>query len=110
MVYTALETRARPFAVVVGDARGFDLIVWACCVRLGIPRMRFKYIRKLGRAGDHARDTKMLKWALARDPDASVLAGWDGSSPGTKATMDKGEKLGMQVWRITYYESSNQEA
>lgn len=109
MVYDTLSTLRRPFVIVVGDAQGWDTIVWAVATRLKIPRVKFKYIGKLGKAGGHARDAKMLKWALARDPRCYVLAGWDGSSPGTKGTMQKAEKLGIDIVRVAYYESTNRE-
>ena len=109
MVYDTLSTLRRPFVVVVGDARGWDMIVWHIAAKLKLPRVKFKYIGKLGKAGGHARDAKMLKWALARDPMAYVLAGWDGSSPGTKATVAKGQKLGMDIVWVAYYENANKE-
>jgi len=107
-VFDAMEGLKRPFIVVVGDAKGYDQIVWEQAGLLRLPRLRFKAkwhdnpeIRVgYDRFAGHKRNRRMLKWAKARDSECFVMAGWDGTSTGTKGCMDDAERLGMSIWRI----------
>ena len=103
-VHDAMVGLAKPLIVVVGDAKGFDKAVWEQAGLLRLPRLKFKANWRgngyYDRGAGHARNRLMLSWALARDPGSFVMAGWDGTSPGTKGCMDDAKRLGMDVWRI----------
>lgn len=107
-VIDAVTSIRKPFRSICGGADGFDTVVWDVLTGFGLPRLLFKAKWKLhGRAAGHVRNDVMLDWLQALDPDGFVLAGWDGSSKGTKGCMDKAAKRGIPVWRLMYVPSLN---
>jgi hypothetical protein len=112
-IHDTLTTLAQPFAIVVGDAKGFDFHVWDIATKLRLPRLRFRADWRPGgvydKSAGHKRNRRMLTYALAHDPRAYVLAGWDGSSTGTKGCIEDGKRLGMDAVFICYVPGLNGE-
>ena len=111
IIHDTLTTLRLPFVIVVGDAKGFDYHVWDIATKLRLPRLRFKADWRPGgiydKGAGHKRNRRMLKYAVAHDPRCYVLAGWDGSSPGTRGCMEDAQKLGIDIVRIFYVEGLN---
>lgn len=106
-VIDTLSTQRLPFRGIVGDARGFDSIAWQVLSELGVPRLRYDAKWHLhGSAAGHIRNDIMLEMLL-RCQNTIVIAGWDGTSPGTKSMIEKAEAHGVAVWKITYHPSLN---
>lgn len=100
-----------PFRSIVGDADGFDTIVWEVGAELGISRLRFKAHWKVyGRKAGHVRNGVMLNWLdffRRQGLSCFVVAGWDGQSPGTRGCMQAAERRGFDVWRLAYFPNLN---
>lgn len=96
----------KPFRSIVGDADGFDALVWQVLTRMQLPRWRYdaKW-KQYGRAAGHKRNTLMLDVLQRIDPEGFVIAGWDGSSRGTKNCIDQAEGRGLSVWKVAYLPS-----
>lgn len=111
IVRAAFDTFPGNALSIVGDAQGLDTIVWDCLVERRQPRMRFDANWKEGggfrKWAGHERNDAMLYWLFClrlRGWGCSVVAGWDGQSPGTKSMMDKATSFGFPVWRVAYCE------
>lgn len=112
MAKDAIDGLQRPFRGIVGDADGFDTIVWELLSKRGLPRLRFKpkwrengvYHRDAG----HARNRLMISWLVTLDPEGFCMAGWDGKSTGTAGCIKDCEKIGVPVWRVHYVPSLNE--
>jgi hypothetical protein len=95
----------KPFRSIVGDAEGWDELVWAALSAFSLPRWQFKarwqqngvYVKAAG----HQRNRLMLTWLQNLDSSGYVIAGWDGKSTGTKGCMDEAAKRGIDVWRVS---------
>lgn len=109
-VIDAVTSLRRPFRSIVGDARGFDSIVWDVLSGFLLPRWRFDAQWKLyGKPAGHRRNHLMIATLRRVDPGGLVIAGWDGQSSGTKGCMDAATKRGVPVWELQYVPSINQE-
>jgi hypothetical protein len=107
IIDTAMSLR-RPYRSIVGDAAGWDSLVWEVLAEYGLPRWRFKpHWKELGRAAGHVRNHLMLDWLQRIDPNGFVLAGWDGQSPGTKGCMDEAAKRGIVIWPVMFVPELN---
>lgn len=101
IVRHAIEGFPRPFRSIVGDADGFDAIVWSLLSKFSLPRWRFNARWKLYRNGaGPKRNELMIAWLDHLDPFNFVVAGWDGKSPGTKNCIKQAEEAGIDVWRL----------
>ena len=87
--------------IVSGHARGADMLGERYAGEHGIPYMVFPadWKRFYTRAG-FIRNTQMLEYASEKTP--LVVAFWDGTSHGTKDTIDKAEKTGIECVVIRY--------
>jgi hypothetical protein len=111
-IVDAVTSLRRPFRSIVGDADGFDALVWEVLADYSLPRWQFKaqwkqngvYVKSAG----HQRNRFMLDW-LKRAQGTTVVAGWDGSSPGTKGCMDEARRRGFDVLQIAYMPMFNEE-
>lgn len=102
-VIDAVTSLRRPFRSIVGDAKGFDEIVWTVLSTFYLPRWRFNACwNELGLRAGPIRNALMLNCLGRLDSSGFVIAGWDGESRGTKDCMDKAAKRGVTVWRLTY--------
>jgi hypothetical protein len=105
------STMRQPWRGIIGDADGLDTLMWEVMAELGIPRMRFKAKWHLyGRKAGHVRNGVMLDWLehfRRRGLSCFVVAGWDGSSPGTRNCMQAAARRGFDVWRLQYVKSLN---
>lgn len=102
IAHDAMTSIKRPYHVIVGDAAGWDTIVWSHAAKLELPRLKFNYIGNLGRRGGHVRNDWMLNWLewfRRRGLSTFVVSGWDGKSTGTAGCVEKAAKRGFDVWR-----------
>lgn len=107
IVFDTLSTLRQPFLGIVGDAQGFDSIVWRTLGRLQLPRLCFRARWRehdfYNKAAGHDRNRLMLVWGVRLDPEGCfVIAGWDGQSPGTKGMIDTAQSIGLDVWKLAY--------
>lgn len=98
----------QPFMSIMGDAEGWDALVWEVLAEFQLPRLCFDAKWKLyGQSAGPVRNLLMLNWLQRLSPDGFVFAGWDGHSPGTKNCMKIAKELGIPIWRATYIPSLN---
>lgn len=99
----------RPFRSIVGDARGWDALVWEVLAEFSLPRWRFDaQWRQYGKRAGHVRNALMADVLRRVDPEGFVVAGWDGQSTGTKGMIDLAERRGISVWKVMYIPSLNE--
>lgn len=109
-IIEAVTSIRRPFLSIVGDADGWDTLVWEVLADFSLPRWRFDARWKsYGRAAGHIRNKLMADTLQRVSPDGFVVAGWDGKSRGTKGMIDLAEKQKIPVWRVTYMPTLNKE-
>lgn len=108
VVIGAVESLRKPFRSIVGGADGFDTIVWEVLCEFGLPRMRFdaKW-KKYGNKAGPIRNGLMLAKLRVFDPFGFVIAGWDGSSPGTRNCIEQAKRLDIDVWRVAFWQGAN---
>jgi len=107
----AIDSIRQPFRGIVGDADGFDKLVWEALTERSLPRLRFKAKwRENGyynRGAGHDRNRLMAAWLALLDDSGFCVAGWDGQSSGTAGCIKEVERLGLDVWRLHYVPSLN---
>ncbi len=108
LIIDGIVSLRKPFFSIVGDADGFDTLVWECLAEYRFPRVRFKALwERYGRAAGPNRNGVMLDYLQAHDPRGFVIAGWDGTSRGTKNCINQAEHRGIDVWRLGGYIGSS---
>lgn len=111
-VENAIDGFRKPFLGIVGDAGGFDSIVWDILTEWRLPRWRFKAKWRTKGYYDHAaghkRSRLMASWASVLGDPANCVVGWDGKSPGTKGCVDEAKRLGIDVWPLQYIRGLNE--
>lgn len=110
-IVDCIDGLRQPFRSIVGDANGFDKLVWKALERRGLPRLRFRAKWRVGGiyhpAAGHDRNRLMVAWLTLLDSDGFVVAGWDGESTGTKGCIKECERLGISVWRLHWIPNLN---
>jgi hypothetical protein len=107
-ILDAIVSIKRPFRSIVGDARGWDALVWETLAEFKMPRLQFKAKWNLYRNGaGPKRNALMLDWLQRIDRDGFVVAGWDGESSGTHDCMMEAELRGIPIWRVKYTPALN---
>lgn len=109
LILSALDSIARPFRIIVGDAKdGADPMFWLAAAILDVPGLRFNAQWKLhGRSAGPKRNTVMVDMLIRLrakgEKHCFGLAAWDGKSRGTKDTMDKLVNAKFDVWQVSNF-------
>lgn len=84
--------------VISGCAKGIDLLgeIWAKSRKIKVTRFEADW-DGLGKRAGYVRNQQMAEYA-AQDPDGSLIAIYDGSSPGTRSMIDLARKYELRVW------------
>ena len=89
--------------IVSGHAKGADAMGEQYAKEHGLPCSVFPAEwSKYGKRADFIRNSQMLEYAAKEKP--MVVAFWNGSSTGTKDTLDKAEQMGITRYVFSYNE------
>lgn len=102
IIIHCIEGLRKPFFSIVGGARGFDTLAEQALAKFRLPRVTdIAEWDRDGRGAGYARNLLMLDRIAANPEGGFVVAGWDGSSPGTKHCIDNAESRGLVVMRLS---------